>query len=182
MKDLPRVTRGKILKLLREFDQERQKHPNTNIVLETKVLMWGGTEEEPREFEETVNLSFEYINYEYLIRAIYGGPTIRQGNLEFNVPIGIVRDEIQRMVNDGLVTLEEQWINFRLVKENGEEDSINPDGMFPEDDIEYYKTKIVLTTKGKSTSEFLFSQFPENATAWFALLVSAVALLVSIFK
>ncbi|MDR3548523.1 MAG: hypothetical protein P4M11_09715 [Candidatus Pacebacteria bacterium] len=184
MEKLPRVTRGKLLKVLRAFDEQRHKAPNTNIVIEETAELFSGTDEEPVIDECRVNVRFMYPNYEYLVRQIYGGSTITQGGLSFNAPSWIIQDEIQRMVNDGLIDLGEQWVNFYLIKENGEEELLDPKGWFPfpDDYPEYFQTKIILTTKGKSIWEYFRSQFPENATAWLAFLVSVLALLVSIMK
>ncbi len=183
MIELPKVTRKKLLKALRAFDEFRERTPNSNLVLEVSAFEIDNSMDEPEMTEVKVNLRLEYANYEYLAREIYGGPEIKEGFFTSKAPIGIIRDEIQRMTNDGLVTLGMQGSHFSVVnKTNGEEERCDPSQLFSSDEIRDYKTKIVLTTKGKNTLEYFKSNFPENATAWFALLISAVALLVSIFK
>ena len=169
------------MKVLRTFEEQRQKTPNIRIVIDDTTEVVSSTGDETR---IRINIRSEYPNYEYLVRQIYGGSTITHGGLSFNAPSGIIQDEIHRMVNDGLVDIGEQWVNFFLIEENGEEELLSPEGWFPfpDDYPEYFKTKITLTTKGKSIGEYLRSNFPENATAWLALLVSFFALLVSILK
>jgi hypothetical protein len=182
MDQIPRVTRGKLLKILRDLDDFRDKSPNGNFALEITTPQFIDQEGEPKLVDVRVKLRAPYANYEYLTREIYGGPKIRQGGFESDAPSGLIRDEILRMTNDGLVIVGKQWASFYWIQENGEEELFDPEGWFVEEDIEDYKTQIILTTKGKSIFEYWKSNFPENATAWFALFVSVIALLVSIFR
>lgn len=183
MVKIPRVTREKLLKALRSFEQKRGKFPNIILFQEATALEVDDPSRPDSDVSEVrVFVRTEYPNYQYLVRETYGSSEIRDGSYSQEAPVGIIRDEILRMANDGLVTLGMQSSGFtRLDRVSGEEVRYDPGQFFSSQEIKDYKTKIVLTTKGKSVLEYWKSSFPENAIAWFSLVVSFVALLTSIF-
>ncbi len=183
MVKIPKVTRGKLLKALRSFEQRRERFPNIILLQEASTFEIDDPSHPDSDVSEVkVTVRIEYPNYQYLVGEIYGSSELRDGPFGFKAPVGIIRDEVLRMANDGLVTLEMQSPIFtRIDKRNGEEVRYDPGKFFSREEIKDYKTKIVLTTKGRSVLEYWKSSFPENAVAWLSLFVSLLALLTSIF-
>lgn len=144
--------RKKILKLLRETEK---KSGLKNIWQEY-------LESEEGNYKTTEHIDFP--NYRYVAQAL------DNGSLHFNA----VKSELKRMEKDGLVSIDIQ---------DGYQYAERLDDLrgLPEMEGEKKTESLILTTKGKSKWKYFLYQIVENPIAFFSLIISITAILISIY-
>jgi hypothetical protein len=144
--------RKKILKLLRETEKESSL---TNTWQEYY-------ESEDGNYKITECIDFP--NYRYVAQ------TLDNKGLHFNA----VKSELKRMEKDGLVSIDIQ---------DGYQYAERLDDLrgLPEMEGEKKTESVILTTKGKSGWKYFVYQTVENRIAFLSLIISVIAVLISIY-
>lgn len=191
MDKFPQITPESVLNILRKSETNLLINPNRNILLTFKKMEWDENSEQT--FEVDVEVRFLNENYESISRSIYkmDSDTLRQGAFEVKSPIEAVRLIVGRLEQDGYIKIKKQACSYHT--EYGRRTEYTDDGDEYEvvTDAKRYFTKneqldlgtaIVLTTKGFGTYAYFKKTFYSEPLAVIAIIVSVLALLVSIFK
>jgi hypothetical protein len=205
---LKEITRNDVLNTLREHEIRFSKHPNSNNVITLERQEWNEDAECLEYFD--VDVRFSHPNYIYLLSMHYGANKniIREGGLGVDIfsLVPRIKTIAEQLQDDGYLKIQSQECSFYTEKEEylepfGEEYEyremekaehqirtgeaykryIDAKKRFSVDELLALNVSIRLTTKGQNSTLFIKEKFFSEPIGSISLLISLVALLVSVF-
>ncbi len=205
---LKEITRNDVLNTLRKHEIRFSKHPNSNNIITLERHEWNEDAECPDPFD--VDVRFSHPNYIYLLSMHYDANKniIREGGLGVDIfsLVPRIKTIVEQLQDDGYLKIQSQDCSFYTEKEEyhepfGEEyeyremekaeyqirtggvykQYIDAKKRFSEDELLALNVSIRLTTKGQNSTLFIKEKFFSEPIGAISLLVSLVALMLSVF-
>ncbi len=203
---LREITKNNVLELLRKHQSRFSKYPNSQNVITLERQEWNEDSEQPDSFD--VEVRFTHPNYIYLLSELYGANKnmVQDGNLGIDIFSLVARLKIivKQLEDDQYLKIYTQKCSFHTERENlpqSQEEAdhldeiaaeyqmrglvyknyIDAEKRFSAQEHQALGVAIILTTKGQNPYLYLKEKFFSEPVGSFSILVSFVAVVVSIF-
>lgn len=190
--NIPEIHDTDVLAVLRDSDSFTTKNPHARLVMTFKKHEYDEDIKDQVDFEVTVRCS--HPNYLSLIRNLYKTDQygfIRDGSFGIDSESFVphIRTILTRLQDGGYINIGKQECTYHSdynkrteYDEDGpNEIRINPKRFFTKEEQELLGAAVVLTTKGKSRFSFVKENILAEPVGALSLIVSIIALVISVF-